>query len=105
MGESVVERDGAPPWPGKDWGCRRTAGQVFRAAHRGVSPGCSAWPTSISVPWEINGEMWPKQSNITAMAGPCSDNEVRGYFPMSLQNMWLTAIDSYQEEHSGTDEL
>lgn len=29
VGESVMERDGAPPWPGKDWGCRRTAGQVF----------------------------------------------------------------------------
>lgn len=87
VGESVMERDGAPPWPGKDWGCRRTAGQVFWAAHRGVSPGSSAWPTSISVPGEINGKMWPKQSNITAMAGTCSNNGERGGFPISLLKM------------------
>lgn len=66
--------DDAPPWPGKDWGCQRTAGQVFWAAHRGASLGCSGWPTSISVPGEINGKMWPEQSDITAMAGGCSNN-------------------------------
>lgn len=87
VGESVMGKDGAPPWPGKDWGCRRTAGQVFWAAHKGVSPGCSAWPTSISVPGEINGKMWPKQSNITFMAGTCCNNGAQGGFPISLLKM------------------
>lgn len=83
----ALQGDDAPPWPGKDGGCQHTAGQVFWAAHRGASPGCSVWPTSISVPGEINGKMWPEQSNITAMAGSCSNNGEWGGSPISLLKM------------------